>query len=410
MRPDSPPPVWAGRSLALLGIALVALSLREGVAVISPIVEQIDQDLNLTPIVLGVIGMVAPVAFAVFGLLTPMIAHRLGLERTLLIALAAAGAGHLIRGSADTVTVFLLASALTLGGAGMGNVLLPPLVKKCFPDRIGPLTALTTALFSIGTAAPALLAAPVAERAGWRFAVAILAAVVIAAMVPWILLLLQRRRTQRALDEPPLEEARPEVVRRLWSSKVAWAIALTFGVSSLNAYAIFIWLPEILRDVAGIEATGAGALLSLYSIAGLPTGLVVSVLAARMRNVGILIYLGVAFLMVGTLGLLLLPTVLTWLWVLLAGLGPLLFPVALVLVNLRSRTHGGVVALSGFVQGVGYTLGSVGPLVVGLLHELSGGWTLPLIFLTAISAAGIIAGLILTKPTMLEDDLARRAG
>ena len=82
-----------------------------------------------------------------------------------------------------------------------------------------------------------------------------------------------------------------------------------------------------------------------------------------MRNVGILVYAGVVFFIVGYLGLLLVPATATWLWVAFAGAGPLLFPLALVLINLRTRTHAGSVALSGFVQGIGYTIGAVGPLV-----------------------------------------------
>ena len=71
----------------------------------------------------------------------------------------------------------------------------------------------------------------------------------------------------------------------------------------------------------------------------------------------------------------------------LAGLGPLIFPLALVLINLRTRTHDGAIALSGFIQSVGYTFGAFGPLVVGVFHELTGGWTVPLLFLLALAVA-----------------------
>jgi CP family cyanate transporter-like MFS transporter len=89
------------------------------------------------------------------------------------------------------------------------------------------------------------------------------------------------------------------------------------------------------------------------------------------------------------------------------GAGTLLFPVVLVLINLRSRTHAGSVALSGFAQGVGYAVGALGPIVVGLLHDATSGWIVPLVFLLATAAAGIFSGVVLAKPRFVEDDIAR---
>lgn len=410
VQPDRPSPLWAGKILALVGIAIVALGLRTGVAVVSPILDRISVDVPLSPVAFGVVGMLAPVSFAVFGLMTPLFARRLGLERTLLIALCLSVVGHVARGLSGSYEMFLGSTAVILAGVGVGNVLLPPLVKRYFPDRIGSMTALTTALMSVSTALPALVAAPLAANVGWRLTLGMWALVSAAALLPWLSLYLRHRREQQALDDSGEARAVPETrirLNELLRSKVAWAIATIFAVSSLNAYAMFIWLPQILLNTAGLGSMSAGALLSLYSFAGFPAGLLVPVLAARMRNVGILIYVAVGFLGAGMLGLVLMPATLTWMWVLFAGLGPLLFPLALVLVNLRTRSHAGAVALSGFTQGVGYTFGSLGPLLVGLLHQFSGGWLLPELLLLGTGVAAAISGFILTRPSMLEDDVDR---
>jgi CP family cyanate transporter-like MFS transporter len=140
---------------------------------------------------------------------------------------------------------------------------------------------------------------------------------------------------------------------------------------------------------------------------GLPMSLLIPALAARMRNVGTLMQIAVCFLLVGDFGLLLVPQFATALWVCLAGLGGLLFPLALVLINARTRSHEGALALSTFVQGIGYTIAALGPLVFGALHELSGGWTLPLIFLILVALAPIAAGIILSRPRMIEDEWHR---
>jgi CP family cyanate transporter-like MFS transporter len=111
---------------------------------------------------------------------------------------------------------------------------------------------------------------------------------------------------------------------------------------------------------------------------------------------------------IGYLGLILAPATATWVWVVFAGLGPLLFPLSLVLINVRTRTHEGAVALSGFVPGVGYTLGALGPLIVGVLHQITGQWTLALVVLLATAAAAAVAGSIVARPHQLEDSFRLR--
>jgi CP family cyanate transporter-like MFS transporter len=197
---------------------------------------------------------------------------------------------------------------------------------------------------------------------------------------------------------------RPTAVGRVWHSPLAWSMGLLFGATSLNVYAAFAWLPEILIDIAGVSPAQAGVLLSLYAGMGIPFSLLVPVLAGRMRSVAPLIALGLVFYVLGYGGLLLAPAALPWLWVALAGAGPLLFPLVLVLVGLRSRTPEGTIALSGFTQGIGYTLGALGPLLVGVLHETTGGWSIPIVFLLATLVIVAVTGRVVARPRMLEDD------
>ena len=180
---------------------------------------------------------------------------------------------------------------------------------------------------------------------------------------------------------------------------------MIFGSSSLGAYACFAWLPKLLSDQAGVDAASAGALLALYAFMGFPAGLLIPVIAARFPRVApLLALLGVVFFVVGYLGLLLAPSAAPVLWVASAGLGPLLFPLALVLINLRSRTPATTVALSGFVQTVGYLLGAIGPFVVGALHDVSGGWTIPLVFLLAIVVLVVPAAAVLARNRAVDDE------
>ena len=400
-------PLWAGRALALVGIVLVAFNLRTAVASLSPILGQLEADIPLSAAEIGFLGMLPPLCYAVFGIVTPLFARRLGLEVTLIVAIAVLTAGLAGRGLAGSPVWLLVASSATFAAAGVGNVLLPPLVKRYFPDRIGLLTTIYVTTMSVSTLLPPLVAVPVADAAGWRLSLGAWAIVAVVSLVPWIALLVHPRRDVSAALP---EEAEPGLLRYALRSPLAWSLAILFSAAGFNAYALFAWLPAILHDIAGTSPAEAGALLSLYAAMGLPAGLLVPVLAARHGRVRSLIAVGVVALVAGYLGLLLVPTTATWLWVVLVGIGPLFFPLSMVLINLRTRTHTGAVALSGFVQSLGYLVVALGPLVVGLLHDATGGWTAPLWLLLASAVPAAVAGAVVARGRYLEDERADRAG
>jgi MFS transporter, CP family, cyanate transporter len=399
-------PVWAGRTAALLGVLLVALTLRQAVGAVSPILDDIRVDIPLSSVGVGLLGALPPIVFAVSGFVVPLLARRTGLEVGLVLALCLMVVGHVLRAVAPNYPVLVAGTVLALVGAGFGNVVLPPTVKKYFPDRIGGVTAAYAGILSISTAIPALVAAPLSSSVGWRFSLGVWSVTAVVAMIPWLSVLARQRResaAELAADAPPEPSAR--LVGRIWRSRTAVAISITFSVTALNLYAGFAWLPEILVDIAGVTQVQSGALLALFGFVGGPVALVIPLLVTRMRNAGILVFVGVGLFVVGYVGLLVLPATGTVLWVVLIGIGPLLFPLCLALINLRTRTQAGSVALSGFAQGVGYALGALGPLLVGFLHDLTVGWTAPLVFLLATVLVGIWSGLALARPRFVEDEI-----
>lgn len=405
--PDHHPlPLWAGRAAALLGIVLVAFTLRQAVAAISPILGDIRVDIPISNIGAGLLGTLPPILLAASGFIAPHVARGIGLDGGIVVALLLVTLGHLVRAFAPGFAVLLAGSVVALAGTGIGNVLLPPIVRRYFPDRVALLTAVYGCIVGVSTAVPAALAAPVAERLGWRFSLGIWSVTSVVALVPWLVVIARERRRRlsaaAAVESPP-----PALVTRLWRSRVALSITVLFSSSTICTYAAFAWLPEILGDIAGSTPTEAGALLAVTGLISVPCGLIAPLLVARLRNVGWLIAAGSASFVLGYLGLLLAPATLTLLWVLLIGSGSILFPVNLVLFNVRTRTHGGTVALSGFAQGIAYALGALGPLLMGLLHDVSGGWTLPLLFLLAVALVAAIPAITLAKPAFVEDELAR---
>ncbi len=399
-------PLWAGRAVAVLGIVLLALNLRTAVAVLSPILGFISDDIPLDSIGIGLLGMLAPLSFAVSGFVAPVIARRIGLETTTMLASAAMVLGPLLRAVAPSYSVLVLGSVVALAGMGFGNILLPPIIKKYFPDRVALLTAAYVTILSVGASVPPLVAAPLAEAAGWRATVGVWALLAAGALVPWVILAAQhRRRAKQSAAGGVVPVASPALLGRMHRSRSARAITLAFAASALNAYAMFAWLPEIVIDTAGAIPAQAGALVALFGIIGLPLGLVAPALVSRVRNVGWLFVASVACFVGGYVGLLVVPGAAPWLWVLLIGSGPLVFPLCLVLINLRTRSHEGSIALSGFAQGIAYGLGALGPLLIGLLHDLTGGWAVPILFLLGTSLVILVSAATLARPTMVEDEI-----
>lgn len=225
---------------------LVAFTLRQAVAAISPILADIRVDVPVSDIDVGLLGTLPPVLFAASGFLDP---RRIGLDGGIVLALALLTVGHLVRAFAPGFVVLLAGSVVAFAGTGIGNVLLPAIVRRYFPDRVALLTAVYVCVVGVSTSVPAALAAPIAEHSGWRFSLGTWSATSVIALVPWFLIIARDRR-QRLSDAVAVESPPPAPVTRLWRSRVALSITVAFSTSTICTYAAFAWLPQILVDVA----------------------------------------------------------------------------------------------------------------------------------------------------------------
>lgn len=399
-----------------MGIVLFAFSLRSAVASLSPLYDHIAVDFDVPAAVIGLIGTAPPVCYAVFGLLTPALERRFGLERLAVVAMVVVAIGLIVRSLAPGSGLLLAGTALIFAAVGVGNILLPPLVKRYFADRVGLMTTVFSTTMALATFLPPLVAVPVADAADWHVSLGLWAVFALVASVPWIGLAVRHAAAEKsraeaaAVDDDDIEQPSPRAFGRMWRLPVAWALLVGFAVSSSLAYTAFAWLPTILVDIAGVTPVVAGVLLALFGFMGLPASLAVPLLVTRANATRALFGVAVGTGFAGIAGLLFLPTVVPWLWVALLGLAPLLFPMILVLLGLRTRTHEGAVALSGFVQSGGYAIAAVFPVGIGLLHDATDSWTGPLIVLALVVAAAIPAGVVAAQPHTVEDDWERRHG
>ncbi|MGX0887201.1 MFS transporter, CP family, cyanate transporter [Kocuria rhizophila] len=408
--------------MALAGVVVTAFTLRLAVSGVSPVLGRITEDLHLSPAEAGVLAMMPSLGFALTGILTTLAMRRVGLEALLIISCALAAAGTIARALTTGDVGFVVLTFVTMCGLGMGNVVLPPVIKKYFPHRIAALSALYSMLLGMSTATAPFFAVPLADTAGWRVSVGSWAVFSLAALLPWLVLWVGARRGSR---RPPAEQTpdltvlpdavvAPATTARVkpWHSRIGWGVVLMFTGTSANTFSMFLWLPRFLTDTGFSEHT-AGLMLSYYAILAVPVSFAVPFLVRRFGNTVVLGLSTVALYALGYLAVLLWPHAqwggfeLIWVWITVFALAQASFPLSITLINARTRTTAGAGSLSGFGQGLGYLAGSLGPLAFGLLFGATGSWwaSFGYLWLMLLVLSG---GILLTgRHRFMEDDAAR---
>ncbi|MFF4797836.1 CynX/NimT family MFS transporter [Streptomyces sp. NPDC001351] len=399
---------WRTR-LLVLGIVLSALNLRPAITSLGALLEEVRDGLGMSGSVAGLLTSVPPLCFAVFGVTAPRLARRFGPGAVVCAGMVAITTGLLIRPYVGGTAGFLAASALALMGIAVSNVLMPVIVKRWFPDRVGSMTGLYSMALALGTAAAAAVTVPMTEAlgGGWQSGLTVWAALAAAAVLPWIPFVRQRGATPA--EQPPgrQEHARVETpALRITRSRTAWALAVFFGLQATAAYITMGWMAQIFRD-AGVPAGTAGLLLAVTMVMGVPLAFVIPRVAARLPHQGpIVIALGACGL-AGYAGLYLAPAAGAWAWALLLGVANCAFPLALTMVGMRARTGAGVAQLSAFAQSTGYLISIPGPLLVGVLYQHSGGWGLPIALMAALMVPQMVVGVLAGRNRTVEDEAAR---
>jgi MFS transporter, CP family, cyanate transporter len=392
----------AQRLLVVVGIIVVSFNMRPAAVSVGPVLADIRHGLSMSPTTAGVLTTLPVLSFAGFGALAPWLARVVGVHRVTLLSLLAVVVGLGLRAVTSAVPLFLLLSLLALSGMATANVLLPSLVKLHFPHRIGLLTSIYTTALALGLTAGSVLTVPISDQAGsWRWGLGAWAATAAVAALPWVALVRH--------DRKPDSGARGISLGAVARTRLGWWMALFFGLQSLQAYSVFGWFAQVYRD-AGFSPGTAGLLLGVVTAVSIPLSFWLPAWAARMERQTWLITVLVLLYPLGYLGLILAPVGGAVLWALLVGTAASVFPVVLALIGLRARTSEGTAALSGFTQSVGYLIAAIGPFGMGFLYDLTGGWTVPLVALMVLTVPQLVTGLLVARPSYIEDALPYAAG
>lgn len=375
------------RRLALIAAAIVftALNLRTAVASVPPLLEEIRADLSLSAAAAGALTTAPVVCMAVGAPAAPFVARRIGTEAAVVVLAATIAAGIALRLVPGVAPLF--AGTIVAGlGIALGNVLVPSLIKRDFPRHVGAMTGGYTMAISGSGAIAAALAVPVDEAVGdWRTALAVWAIPALAAGLIWIPWVAMRS---------PASAVRP--LPSLWRNRLAWQVTTFMGLQSLLFYSCLSWLPALLRD-EGIDRGAAGALLSVMLLTAIPTCLLVPVVAARHRDQRAAIAVTLTVYAAGLAGLLVAPDAAPAVWATLLGFAQgAMLALAFLLFGLRAPDQEHAAQLSAMAQTVGYAVAATGPLLLGVLKDATGGWTVPVAVLLAVLvpllAAGMAAG------------------
>ncbi|MGV9271118.1 CynX/NimT family MFS transporter [Kitasatospora sp. NPDC003701] len=390
--------------LFAVAIAAAAFNLRPVVTSLGPLLDQVRTDLGMNPTLAGLLTAVPSLCFALFGFAAPGMARRFGPIAVVTAGMGAITAGVLARSFAGGTAVFLLLTALALAGVAVSNVLIPVVIKRYFPEKVGPMIGLYSMSLSAGTALAAAVTVPLTNAFGgdWRIGLGIWAALGALALLLWLPVAVTRRERGGKAGGAT---AKLPITR----SRTAWAMACFFGLQATGAYVVMGWLPKIFQD-SGISEGTSGVLLALTMVIGVPVSFVLPNLAARRGDQRLFVVLLASFGIAGYTGLALAPAAAPWVWATLVGLSNCAFPLVLTMIGLRARTAGGVAQLSAFAQGVGYLISIPGPILIGRLYQATGEWYLPLGFLAVLLVPQMMFGLRAARARHIEDEAVLPAG
>jgi CP family cyanate transporter-like MFS transporter len=370
---------------------------------VAPIAHQLRSDLGVSAGAIGVLTSLPVLCFGVFAPVALVVIRRTGAELAVVVCLVTVIVGSVVRGSAAYGAA--VAGTLVIGvGLTIGNVVVPVLIRReAPPQHAGVMTGIYVSAMNVGAVLVSAGTVPIEDHGGWRVALDAWAVLASFGLVAWLLFLRHRRRRSALSDAPPGPPPGPAAPTvSPWRLPIAWLLALAFCGQATSYYALTAWLPSLLADENGLGAGAAGVASSVFQVSAILGALGMPLLAKRIGNWRVLAVIGLLW-MSFPLQLLLVPDAYLLGSVLGgtaqgAGFGALFTIVVQVSRSDRESAH-----LSAFVQGVGYCVAATGPTLLGLAHDATGAWTLPVLVVlgttTAFTVLGVSAGLSQARQT-----------
>ncbi|MCE3552304.1 MFS transporter [Pseudonocardia sp. RS11V-5] len=373
-------------SLVLVGLLALSLNLRAALSAYPPLLGEVRGALGIDAGTAGAAQTGAILAMAVGSLIGPRVGARFGAVRALGASVGLVALGSLVRGVPALAPLFI--GTLVIGlGIGVAGVLLTAVVKDRLAARAGMASGAYVVAMMLGSTIVSALAVPVAVGlGGWSYSLALWAVPALVAVGVWVAIMRG--------DTAP-RSANATARRRLpWRDPFARLTAMYQSGVSLTVYGSLTWVAPAYVDRGWSPGT-AGLLIAVWSVAQMPSALLVPILAERSGHFRRWALLMASGSVVAVLGMVLLPeppVVGAWLWVALIGIGcGAGFPLGLSVIAHRTPDAAASAATSGLALGVGYTVAGLGPLLMGVLVDLTHGYAAALLVLLGAALLQIVA-------------------
>ena len=361
--------------LLFIGILLIGANLRAPITSIGVALPDIKTDLAMSNSAVSVITVVPLLAFSVISLFAARTSNKMGLEKTIFLALCLIFIGVLVRSITD-ISWLYIGTVLIGIGIGFGNVLAPAMIKAKFPLHIGIMTGYYTVVMNVFGGLSSYGTAPLVKAFNYNIAISVIGIITLITIIIWSFQLKGTQETATAL---------PRKSVNVWKSPLAWQITILMGGQSLIFYSLINWLPAYLSQ-SGMTINEAGAYLSIMQIAIIPFTFITPIFATKMKSQFLLTFItGICFI-VGVTIMLVVPHLAIISTILIGVAGGLAFGLVNTFFSLRTEHIQTSAKLSGMAQAVGYLVAAVGPLLFGILHDMTGKWTasLSILLITAI--------------------------
>ena len=380
-------------AFAFAVITLTALNLRSGIASVAPVLGDLSAAFGIGPASAGILTALPGLCFAAMGWAAVPIARRCGLSPTLLAGALALLIGLAARPWVNNFGAFVALTFLVVGGIAVTNILLPAWIKTYGSRRtmVALMTTYTTVLGLSSALGPLS-----ANLAAWRTSLFLWAIPVVLQAVGWFI------ATRHVGFDPVGPSTTGNIPLR--RSPTAVALLFFFGLQSTMAYVQMGWLPTMLVS-RGVGSGTAGVSLALIGAFNIIGGLVMPVLIERLRDLRPVPLILAATTAAGWIGVLVNASAAPLIWASLMGIGGMCFPLALALLAARTREPAVTARLSGFVQPGGYLLAGGFPFIFGLVAQATGGWSVSLAVLIALTVAMAVAGVAAARPVYIDDEL-----
>jgi CP family cyanate transporter-like MFS transporter len=360
----------------MISVVLVALNLRPSMAAVGPLLSSIRGDVPLSFSSAALLTMLPVMAMGLAMFFGMGLAKRVGEHRSIVLSLLVIGLATLSRLWLDSA-LELIVSAVAAGvGIALIQAVMPALIKSRFSDNVSLFMGLYVTAIMGGAALAAAFAPFVQVQTGsWRTGLAIWAALALLALVFWY--------AQRAAVQP-MPQAGTGAQESFFGNRRAWLLAIFFGLGTASYTCVLAWLAPYYVEL-GWSEQNAGLLLGFLTAMEVVSGLVTPAIANRRQDKRGVVAVLLVLIILGFCGLILSPHHLSLLWPCLLGLGiGGLFPMSLILSldHLDNPRRAG--GLTAFVQGIGYLIAGLSPLIAGMIRDQLGSFEWAWWSLTAV--------------------------